>query len=229
MCVHEAAHGFWCTVVWRPRRKSADKNSNLCLLNGSRWENEDFTIHECNSQCVEAKTVKVMKCMWTCVCVCPIPLWAAIANNVCLACARFPPACICFDLYVCTLKHTLFVFVTRVCVCSQAGRQESTAGWWPNSAGLNIKEVDCCKGFSQSYSEMTTVTHTHAHKRTHTQTHTHAQLMRDREREREGRRKGNKCKNSRVGWRETRTARCRLMAKTRHETEAVVSTSPFIL
>lgn len=116
---------FWCTIVERPQRNCTDKNSNLCLLNGSREENEDFTVHECNSHCVEVETVEVSKCLWTSfsvsvrVCVhyyCELQIKPVLHVHASLQ-------RVFVLIRVCTLKHTLFVFVTSVCVCVQAGRQ----------------------------------------------------------------------------------------------------------
>ncbi len=68
----------------------------------------------------------------------------------------FRPACVCFMLPM--FASILCMCVWLVCLCRQAGKQQSTTGWWPNSAGLNIKEAECCKCFSQPYSDMTNVT-----------------------------------------------------------------------
>lgn len=78
---------------------------------------------------------------------------------------RAAPA-VCFCLRACAGRATSV---------SVAGRQRSSTERWPNSAGLDIKAADCCKCFSQPYSDMTTVT------------------RRQRWREMERGRKGNRC------------------------------------
>lgn len=160
MCLSACAC-FWCTIVQKPQRGGAHKDLHLCLLKRSTHKTECEMHRGCESdEMFVDMFLSASSEALPCATLRPQLLGERQHWKFIFHVRAFLPGCICFGWYVCTL----FVCERQ---CVGAGSQQSTAGWWPNSARLNIKEADCCKGFSRPYSDMTTVSHTHTRMHTH--------------------------------------------------------------